>query len=576
MKKLFTKKNRLIAILLAVCLMATVLVPVLHELGSAGPVKAATTMEAIPTNIGRISAKNYGAKAAERIDTNIPIYAIQQANGYYANYMKLRDIAYYLDFDVVWSADEPNAMRLYTNKHYLDNWTAPGPATEQKVASPSTMDIYVDDVKVTTGVQPVMISYNNYFKVRDIAKIMDFWCEFGVNSSKQTYVFLDNNYHYVDEAELNAGAKQSPQYAKTIQYQPLVWYDGNIGAVSDTPVTYSLRDAWGNYDYTKLYLGYTNEGMNAVAQLMLDRNTINKDNSGVKQFSDGNKLNAYYRYPMIEFTRKNGGDTGLLRYDDVLGDIGAGKVYSDSNFGVNLAIRSIGAADRNDKTEAGVLSVEYDTDGQFAKAREVTLQANTVQRILERMNTLSCDEEKVQFLATCVDAKMQYGLGSSSLEIITEKAISNGYWEQGTEFSRFSASSVNGTNNYIGFENIGNIWADDKVYVGVCNDFSFVFENLCNAAGYYYVPITPDNANHIWDAVWLTDEGCWTSFDASGGGYQFKMYRDKKGWWYDSGDGHRTEWNSVQNDVMPILDFFYMMEQIKPGGWLSSDVTQNP
>lgn len=560
------KKQRILSVLLAVFLLTAAFV-------SLTIVARADTMEAIPTTIGRISAKAGGAARFESIANNTPVYSIKQSNGYYSNYMKLRDIAYYLDFDVVWSADEPNAMRLYTYRHYLDSWTAPGPATQVQAATYSTMDIYVDDVKVVTDVRPVMIGYNNYFKVRDIAKIMDFWCVFGSDGG-QTYVTLDYNYRYADEAALAAGATQS-SYAKTVQYQPLVWYDGNIGAVSDAPVTYTLRDAWGNYDYTKLYLGYTNEGMNAVAQLMLDRNTINKDSSGVKQFNDGNKLNAYYRYPMIEFEPKNGSD-GVLRYDEVFGDIQQGKVYNDSNFGVNLAIRSIGKTSRNSKTEAGVLSVEYDTGNEFAKAREVALASNTVQRILERMNTLGCDEEKVQFLAACVDAKMHYG-SYSDFESAKQNALNSGYWAPRTEFALLPVSYVSaGGNQYINFNDIGKIWLDDKIYFGLCNEFSFVFENLCNAAGYYYAPILTSGGTHIWDAVWLPDEGRWTSFDAAGGVIQEKMYRDVKGWWYDNGDISGNNRGNIPDEVQPILDLFYMMEQIKPGGWLSSDVTQNP
>lgn len=564
------RNQRILSAVLAVCLLTAALGPTLHT------AKAANTMEAIPTTIGRISAKAGGATRFESIANNTPVYAIKQANGYYSNYMKLRDIAYYLDFDVVWSADEPNAMRLYTDRHYLDSWTAPGPATQTQVATTSTMDIYVDDVKVVADVHPAMIGYNNYFKVRDIAKVMDFWCEFGSDGGR-TYVTLDYNYRYADEAALAAGATQS-SYAKTVQYQSLVWYDGNIGTVSDTPVTYTLRDAWGNYDYTKLYLGYTHEGMNAVAQLMLDRNLINKDSSGVKQFDDGNKLNAYYRYPMIEFKRWYNVTANLLRCSDirsVYGGLSSGGIYNVSNFGVNLVIRSIGKVGCGTDMEAGVLSVEYDADNAFAKAREVTLASDTVQRILERMNTLSCDEEKVQFLMVCAHSKIQYGDYSDFVDAKQEYVISKG-WGPDAEFSPFSPSYETERDKKLRFEDIGKIWRDSKIYVGVCDDFSYVFENLCNAAGYYYAGIDERKRNHTFDVVWIPDEGRWIGFDATGAS-KIQMYRDEEGWWADRYEtGHRIGISETFTPMTSTLDFFWMMEQIKPGGWLSSDVTQNP
>lgn len=575
--------KRIFSVLLTAVLLATAMAPVLLSTRVMNDANAADPLEAVPTIVNSITAIAGNTKDAVQISTSIPIYSIKQYNGWSSNYMKLRDIAYYLDFDVVWNPDEPNAMRLYTNRHYLDNWVAPGPATQTKQATLSTMDIYVDDVKVTANVQPVMIDFNNYFKVRDIATIMNFWCEFGFSGNGKNYVKLDANHTYVDEKTTNELQAmdwsdreriKDAQYKRVVEYESLVWYSGEIGTVSDKPVTYSLRDAWGNYDYTKLYLGYTNEGMNAVAQLMLDRNLISKDSSGIKQVNDGNKLNAYYRYPMIEFGRTNNAPAaGLLRYDEVTGDIGAAKKRYDSNFGVNLAIRSIGTADRNAKTEAGILSVEYDAENEFAKAREVTQQSAA--RVFETMNTLGCDAEKVKFLSACVSSKMHYG-SADKFEQVKNAALQSGVWPQGTEFSVLYNLVDPSISNMISFDDIGTIWADRYVYIDVCDGMSLVFENLCNAAGYYYVPVNLAKYNHIKDAIWLPDDGCWIVIDASADVIGQIARRFDGTWGLPADDNDKNFSVDVSKDIYPVLDFFYMMEQIKPGGWLSSDPMQNP
>lgn len=551
------KKQRILSVLLAVFLLTAAFV-------SLTIVARADTMEAIPTIIGRISAKAGGATRFESIANNTPVYSIKQSNGYYSNYMKLRDIAYYLDFDVVWSADEPNAMRLYTDRHYLDGWTAPGPATQVQAATYSTMDIYVDDVKVVTDVRPVMIGYNNYFKVRDIAKVMDFWCVFGSDGG-QTYVTLDYNYRYADEAALAAGATQS-SYAKTVQYQPLVWYDGNIGAVSDTPVTYTLRDAWGNYDYTKLYFGQTDIELNAMAQLMLDRNIIARDASGVIQFNDKNKLNAYYKYPMVQYKTRVGED-GFYIYSQELP-----RTHS-SNFGSNLIVRPLNKSESVFDKQVGVISIEYNTDSWTAKSRTATQKYAA--SVLAEMDKLSCDAEKIQYLGWATTKKMVYADKKASE--LTEAEKQKGGVAAGIEIADLPAERD--------WEAWAKIWADDKVYVGVCDHYCTVFEGLCNAAGYYFVGNNEDASDHVFDLVWIPDEGRWVKVDCSsvdirGNGYsgaaipslyEQERVRDDDGEWRAN-----PTWPKGQRSDVRILDFFYMMEQIKPGGWLSSDVTQNP
>lgn len=499
-----------------------------------------------------------------QIQRNVPIYAIQQANGYYSNYMKLRDIAHYLDFDVVWSEDEPNAMRLYTTRHYLDAWTEPGPATENKTATTSTMDIYVDDVKVT-GVQPVMIEYNNYFKVRDIAKVMDFWCEFKSVSydwGTVNQVWLDRGFRYADEAAIAGGAQRewapkdgedadkrfpSGAYAKNAQYTTSAWYTGKIGQTESQPVTYSVRDAWGNYDYTKLYFGKTDTTMNAMAQLLLDRAVIDQNHEGVAQFNDGNTMNRYYRYPLVEYKED---EQDIYKGNYLIPAIFNNQV-AGSNFGANFVVRSIEPG-----SDVGVLDLKYDENHYINLARKATQK--DAANILAKMNTYSCDSEKILFLMSAVCKKMVYSTGGVSAVNKTEKGI-----PANTEV-------VSGGNETAYMESVSSIWADDRIYVGVCQDYNAAFESLCNAAGYYYVE-NLSTYNHIYCWVWVPDEGKWMSVDCAPGSSAYPEYVNRvNGAWLESGEVGHTP-NSTA-----ILDFFWMMEQIKPGGWLSTDYRLNP
>lgn len=510
-----------------------------------------------------------------QIQRNVPIYAIQQANGYYSNYMKLRDIAHYLDFDVVWSEDEPNAMRLYTTRHYLDAWTEPGPATENKTATTSTMDIYVDDVKVT-GVQPVMIEYNNYFKVRDIAKVMDFWCEFKSVSydwGTVNQVWLDHGFRYADEAAIAGGAQRewapkdgedadkrfpSGAYAKNAQYTTSAWYTGKIGQTESQPVTYSVRDAWGNYDYTKLYFGKTDTTMNAMAQLLLDRAVIDQNHEGVAQFNDGNTMNRYYRYPLVEYKEDIDRDLFTSSY------FGTGTTQlipamftpkdCGSNFGANFVIRSL------QSNAIGVLSIEYNPNHRINKAR-VAMQKYAAP-ILSKMNTYSCDAEKIMFLMSEVCKKMVYSKGGAATVNNAEKGIPSG-----TEVADYPTAAT--------MEEAASIWGDNKVYAGVCADYTSAFENLCNAAGYYYID-DRTKADHIYNWVWVPDEGRWLSVDCSveeltAPGTPSKSDNDV----WSSYEYFAPQYGGEIGDSA-TLDFFWMMEQIKPGGWLSTDYKLNP
>lgn len=557
-------KNRLTAMLLTAALIVSIIPIVTRE-------SPAAVMEAIPAQYtNEVRTIHYESKSWEPFSKAVPIYAIQQFNGYYSNYVKLRDVAYYLDFDVVWSENEPNAMRLYSNRYYLDAHVDEGPATETKQATASTMDIYVDDVKVTTDIVPVMIENNNYFKIRDIAQLMDFWCQF-ISNQNGKVVILDANYHYVDETAINNGAEKG-NYTKTVEYESPAWYDESCGTVSSTPVVYSGHDPWGNYNYTNLYFGKTDTTMNAIAQLMLDRDIIEQDHSGVEQFKEENTLNRYYRYPVIEYEQIIPQHGGLVYAPK-------GADATQYKFAQNLKIYPI--SDR-----IGVLSIVYNEESETNQCIESTrLSAN---QILKEMEIYSCDREKIMFLAYQVCQKMTY---SSRVEAVDR--------EQTGIPDDILIKKVPKT-----YEELSHVWDNDDMYCGVCEDYTEVFGFLLAAAGYYSVP-EYSTYNHDYNAVWVPDEGAWITVDCSVSGRGAavnELKRNDDGCWIpyvyeyngnkfpltlkktltlvdEYGMGFYIYHNKglqTIHETNALYDFFFMMEDLKPGGWLSNNSQQNP
>ena len=107
------------------------------------------------------------------------------------------------------------------------------------------------------------------------------------------------------------------------------------------------------------------------------------------------------------------------------------------------------------------------------------------------------------------------------------------------------------------------------------------FETLCNAAGYYYVE-NMDHTDHIFDWVWAPDEGEWIAVDCTDpggiGGSVGSTKKQPNGTWTEAADRisppYPYHYDCTGNTY--LLDFFWMMEQIKPGGWLSTDYRLNP
>jgi hypothetical protein len=132
-----------------------------------------------------------------RVSVNSRITQVYLYNIKGNNYFKLRDLAMLLNgtdkqFEVSWDA-ENKAIALISGAAY----TAVGgelayPATVTDKASPTTAKVYIDNSEVTPTAYN--IKGNNYFKLRDIAKALDFFVDWDMAT-----LIIDTSAGYVDE-----------------------------------------------------------------------------------------------------------------------------------------------------------------------------------------------------------------------------------------------------------------------------------------------------------------------------------------------------------------------------------------
>lgn len=440
--------------------------------------KADSGATATPTS-QLIQAVRYGERLPMDISENIPLYSIIQDNGWGANYVKLRDIAFYMDFGVEWNAAKPNEMRIYTNRHYLEPLNSTGPATEEKVAVKSTMDIYIDDVKV--DVDAYMIDNNNYFKIRDLAKAVGFGCSyFPANNNYPARVGLHANYPYQDGdfvfTDANYPTKRVINY---VEYTP--WYDSSSG-MHDEPVVNRIDNPWARMDYSAAYkneatefsqdwvdvLADGNNLFNAIMQLLIDWDEIVSDQSGAwveDRFIEG--LNPNYVYPICN-------------------DIGT---VGTSGFGIQVWGKSFRGI-RFEKENLCIIVPELREQamdiGHVGYTRTVAETKVQAANIYAHMNALSTDREKVTYLANEVCKRITYqDFGDQTLPAV---------------FSTLSA---------------GTFWDSNTQCGGVCEDYYEAFAILAATAGYDVTTLRGNN--HAWNTVYLKDEGKWVVVDCTWG-----------------------------------------------------------
>lgn len=407
----------------------------------------------------------------------IPVYSIIQPNGYGANYVKLRDVAALVNFNVQWSFNDPNAMYIWTNNHYAEEPKLSGPATETKIGEWSTYDIYVDGVKVE-GLQPVLIDDNNYFKIRDIAKMVNFGCMYNVYTEEVSVVGISE---YVDEAILNAMPVSNKNFLinewieaspeRNIIFQNVrPTYGYPSGTMAASPVTLTENDPWARENYfdkyasqeLKDFLGY-NPSSNSRDQIELERREVACFNAAVQLILDEEMAdNPNYCLPQ---------------------------------------------ADPHSK--GFCISVKKVSNGGFAvKLADLTGTLTNMGNIEAATSDLNSDREKIAYLTELVCKKLHYaGSGSQYREMKSRlEAYGLGMYDSGD--AAMTARGEMGGDYYLDW---------DMQQGSVCQGYSGAINTLCISMGYYATSAVGEvnGGSHGWNEVWLPDEGKWVGIDAT-------------------------------------------------------------
>ena len=437
---------------------------------------ASDTVTATPT-VQEMDVFNYGGGHKYHVEKAIPMYSIAQDNGWGANYVKLRDIAYYVDFDVVWDATAPNEMRIYTNRHYLDPWKESGPATEEKIAVKSTMDIYIDDVKVDVDVY--MIDNNNYFKIRDLAKAVNFGCIYNTQTGG---IALCARYPYQDGDKLFT--KENYPVERVINYEDIHWYDASSGTLMDTPnidEALSPKNPAARMNYVELYaspevqkkLGGANSAIsirvNRMAQTLADEKKIADNCTEEVTFTASNGVKRTYMFnPYYRYSAGTGTTACFPAYDDT-----------------SLAYRTIGAGG-GFCIPTSITNVMVDPFGSGNPHESLIGIREDTAHILAKLDDFSSDREKIRYLGQQVCARMTYAQKGMTLPGGMAALNDGSFWTG---------------------------WPTDNVAAGLCESYTRAFERICVAAGYDYIRLL--NATHTWDVVYLRDENKWVVVDCT-------------------------------------------------------------
>jgi len=118
---------------------------------------------------------------------NIPVYNI---NGY--NYFKLRDIAYYLDYEVEY-LQASNTIAIMRGGHGVNAGISKGKATSTVYGVASSQRVFIDTTDYSNQLHPVNIGGNNYFQLRELAQCAAYGVQFDAASNS---VLVNSNYNY--------------------------------------------------------------------------------------------------------------------------------------------------------------------------------------------------------------------------------------------------------------------------------------------------------------------------------------------------------------------------------------------
>jgi len=166
------------------------------------------------------------------------------------NYVRLRDVGYVIDFEVLYDASD-DSVRIFADEPYSSDLPMLGQAQERAEATLSRQTIYVDDLE--TPMLAYSIRGNNYVKLRDIGAAVDFSV---VWDAVQNRVVIDSTKPYTPEGP---GAPQAtePESPAPIPNNP-----------GSTAVDYSLQANPAIFDWY-----YTREKYNDDRQRVLDSGT---------------------------------------------------------------------------------------------------------------------------------------------------------------------------------------------------------------------------------------------------------------------------------------------------------------
>jgi Uncharacterized protein involved in cytokinesis, contains TGc (transglutaminase/protease-like) domain len=490
-------KTKILAMALAIALMAGLMIP-LSAFAKSGD---AATVTASPTTQSLAAYRNATSDQWDWV-TGMPIYAITQpgnANG--NNYFKLRDLANLIDFAVEWRSETPNAMYIYTNKHYDGSQVSTAAATASKTATLSAMDIYINDTKVSANDLSIyMIDNNNYFQVRQLASLINFGCRY----DKVKNCIMVSKYHTYDAGDVMGSVRNIVFDGEggntTNPTDPMVNHTRTFGApsgtVSNSPVRVLPTSPMAAEDFFTKYasssaktalsnLNANPDEFNAWVQIVRDIPAVR---AGVgKAGADGathEAINPYYNtayFIASDSTYMIGTAIGVAGYNSVT------RNYLDPATGLSVL----------KKTEmVGTTSWVTQEDAKIS---------NSASHILGQLSASMTTREKVAVLAKAVADKFEYDLNGNT---------------GGT-----TTTMPDGSSEYI--------WNTTGTLRAECTGYQTAFRQLCQSADIPCIRMYSNNAGgstgyHEWNEVYLAEEDKWvvvdvTLYDKGGQSAQYLM-----------------------------------------------------